>query len=124
MAQARPDERPPLAVIVAANVYRRRMAKDPRWSQEKLARMAELSRSTVAVIEDSRDPSRAANAARLDTLDRIASALGCKPEDLLEWDPEATRVFLNGHPSRFDVIDGEVPDDAVPSPYRQSPVMR
>jgi len=92
MAQVRTEERPALSVIVAANVYGLRRAKEPPWSQEKLARHAELSAATIRVVEGARDPGRNSNALRLDTLERIADALGVDPARLLEWDPEATRV--------------------------------
>lgn len=88
--------RPEYRTIVAANVYAARHAKDPRWSQEKLAREAELSVDTIRLIESAKDGGGRANALRLDTLAAIADALGVDASDLLRWDVEATRVYLQG----------------------------
>lgn len=91
MAQRREDqERPSLAVVVAANIYRIRT--DQGLSQEKLAHRTDLSRDTIRVIENARDPEKSMNSLRLDTLERIALALAVEPGKLLQWDAEATRV--------------------------------
>jgi transcriptional regulator with XRE-family HTH domain len=94
-----PKERPPYPVVVATNVYRLRKARN--WSQEKLARRAELSSDTIGVIENGRDPAKGQNALRLDTLVAIAEALSLEggpvtPKDLLDWSEEASRVKLPG----------------------------
>lgn len=90
MAQARTAERPPLPVIVAFNVWRLRTSREPKWSQEKLAREASLSRNTIAAVEDARD-GRSDNALRLDTLEAIANALAVDPGELLLWDRKAMK---------------------------------
>ena len=86
MAQVKTAERPPLASIVGANVYRLRVLRLPKMSQEALANAAGLGINTVALIEAARDPDRPQNAVRLDTLEAIANALGVDPVELLRWD--------------------------------------
>jgi transcriptional regulator with XRE-family HTH domain len=86
MAQVTPDDRPALATIVAANVYRLRVLKVPKWSQGKLATLSGLSRETIRVIEDGRDPDKEANNLRLDTLEALANALGVPAWELVRWD--------------------------------------
>lgn len=100
-------ERPPYPVVVAVNVYRLR--KERGWSQEKLARRAELSSDTIGVIENGRHPSKEANALRLDTLVAIAEALSLEgaivePGDLLDWSEAATRVKLPGERSHLQAV--------------------
>jgi DNA-binding Xre family transcriptional regulator len=107
MAQAEPAERPAIEVIVAANVYRLRRMKDPAWSQERLARGAGLSRETIRLIEDARDPGKSTNAMRIDTLAVIADALSVEPAELLRYDPEATRVYLQGGSPPLEVVIGQ-----------------
>ena len=88
MPQARTEEqRPPLRVIVAFNVWRHRKAKG--FSQEKLARRSDLSRNTITAIEDARDPTKSENDVRIGTLAQIAAALELEATDLLVWDPVA-----------------------------------
>ena len=88
---SRPDDsRPELRVVVAWNV--RRYRKELGWSQEKVARMADLSRNTIGAIEDARDPEKSENDTRLDTLEQVANGLGIEAWKLLVWDPEAPRV--------------------------------
>lgn len=77
-----PDSQP-LSVVVAQNVYRLRVMKVPKWSQVTLAEKSGLSRNTIAAIEDARDPDKSATALRLDTLERIADALGVPAAELL-----------------------------------------
>ncbi|MGZ5292889.1 MAG: helix-turn-helix domain-containing protein [Actinomycetota bacterium] len=90
MAQAKVSERPPLASIVGANVYRLRVLRLPKMSQGQLARAAGVAVNTVAMVEAARDPARRQNSVRLDTMEALADALGVDPSDLLAWD-EATR---------------------------------
>jgi transcriptional regulator with XRE-family HTH domain len=93
MAQRREEgERPPLALIVAANVFRLRKARD--LTQEKLAYAAGVSREVVRRLEGSRDDLEGLGGLRLSTIEGLAAALGVEPARLLEWDPEATRVYL------------------------------
>lgn len=96
--------RPPLAVIVGTNIWRLRQERG--MSRGKLSRLADLDPRTLKLVEQSRDQDRATNFARLDTLERIASALGVEPAELLRWDPEATRVFLHGRASLSLIIAG------------------
>ena len=93
MAQTAAEARPPLRVIVAANVRFERLAQG--MSQEKVARLAELSGDTIRVIENARDPERSGNALRLDTLERIAKALSMEPAELLRWNENTTRAYLH-----------------------------
>jgi transcriptional regulator with XRE-family HTH domain len=91
MAQPEVEDRPALSVVVAANVYRLRVLKIPKWSQGRLAQEAGVDISTIQNIEGPRDPSKRANSPQLDTIEKIADALGIEPAELLVWDPEATR---------------------------------
>jgi DNA-binding Xre family transcriptional regulator len=85
--QSPETERPPLATIVGANVYRLRVLKIPVWSREKLATLAGLNKDTIRVIEEARDPERESSSnLRLSTLEAIAAALGVEPVELLRWD--------------------------------------
>ena len=106
MAQVKTEEQPPIQVVVGANVYALRKAMDPPLSQEKLAAKAGVTKETIRVIESARDPERVANSLRLDTLDGIAQALRVATWQLLVWDAEATRVFLQSHPP-LSVISGQ-----------------
>jgi DNA-binding XRE family transcriptional regulator len=87
-----PDLRPPDSVILGENIYKLRQRMDPPWSQEKLAREADLSRQAVVSAENNRDTDRSSNATRLDTLVSIANALGVTAADLLTWDAGAKQV--------------------------------
>jgi transcriptional regulator with XRE-family HTH domain len=87
MAQATPEERPPLAQIVGANVYRLRVLKIPVWSRDKLATLSGLDRETIRRLEEARDPGKDSNSnVRLSTLEGLANALGVDPVELLRWD--------------------------------------
>lgn len=61
--------------VLAANVVRFRKAKG--LNQEELGRLAKLSRAHMSLIETGKQN------ATLDTLDRLAVALGVEPEELL-----------------------------------------
>jgi transcriptional regulator with XRE-family HTH domain len=91
MAQPEIEERPGLAVIVAANVYRLRVLKVPKWSQGRLATEADVDIKTIQNIENARDPSKRSNYPQLDTIEKIAIGLGVDPSELLVWDPATTR---------------------------------
>lgn len=62
---------------VAHNILKRRVALDGFVSQQELSRRAGLGERSVGVIEVKK---RGIN---VDTLVRIAKALGCQPRDLL-----------------------------------------
>ena len=64
-----------LLEIVAENVRRRRLALE--WSQEALADSAALHRTYVGAIE------RAEKNLTLQTMERVAAALGCEVVELL-----------------------------------------
>lgn len=64
-----------LLEIVAENVRRRRLALE--WSQEALADSAALHRTYVGAIE------RAEKNLTLQTMERVADALGCEVVELL-----------------------------------------
>jgi transcriptional regulator with XRE-family HTH domain len=80
--------------VVGTNVYRLRVMKVPKWSQDRLAEAAGVAINTVALIEQARDPAKPQSMIRLDTLERLASALGVAPADLLREDG-ATRAMLH-----------------------------
>ncbi len=91
MAQAKEHgERPPLSVVVAANVRFERLAQ--AISQESLARRADVSRETIRRIEAGRLED--GYSMTLDTLGAIARGLGIEAADLLVWKEVATRAFL------------------------------
>jgi transcriptional regulator with XRE-family HTH domain len=62
--------------ILASNL--RRLRQDRRLSQESLADIAGLHRTYVSSVE------RCERNATLDTLDKLAAALGIKPSELLQ----------------------------------------
>lgn len=105
MAQAKVSDRPPLAAIVGANVYRLRVLRLPKMSQKALANAAGVALNTVAMVEAARDPSRLQNSVRLDTIEALAGALGVEAAELLAWD-EATRVYLDANPSHLKAVAG------------------
>jgi DNA-binding Xre family transcriptional regulator len=66
---------------------RLRELRDARgWTQAKLAREADLRQATISELETG-----STQGVAFDTLDKLASALGVEPGDLLERD---TRVRL------------------------------
>ncbi len=77
---------PALRQVIAANVLRLR--KERGWSQEKLARQTELSRETIRLIETG------GRSVYIETLERIAVALGVDIADL------TTRAWFNGERQR------------------------
>lgn len=101
-------ERPPWTVVIGLNVFRLRTARG--WSQEKLARRADLSSDTIRTIENGRNPANE-NAVRIDTLEAITDGLSLEggivePPDLFEWNEETSRVKLPGNRPRPSVIPG------------------
>jgi transcriptional regulator with XRE-family HTH domain len=113
---------PRLATIVGANVYRLRVLRLPRLSQERLAEVAGVGLETIRLIEAARDPRRAVPSARLDTLDKIADALGVEPAELFRYDSD-TRAYLNGESSTLRLIHGSHARPKVPA-AQQLPLMR
>jgi len=123
MAQAveeKAPERPPIAVILGANVHRRRVLRLPKMSQERLAELSGVGVNTIQRIEASWDPPKAWNRARLDTIDQLAAALGCDPADLLRWEPEATRAEFKGK-RHLSALPGGRQE---PRPAIQPPLLR
>lgn len=103
--------RPPLAIVVAANVFRLR--KERGLAQEKLAYAAGLSREVIRLLEGSRDEELGRGGLRLETVERLAEALEVDPCDLLRWDPASTRVYLKAksrRPRLMAVATGGVVD--------------
>lgn len=98
--------RPPLKVVVGANVYRLRVLRVPKWSQKDLAEAAHVSDETVRLLEQGRDPSRKGLATGLDTVDALAKALEVDPSELLRWD-ERSRVYVNAERPAFELLAGE-----------------
>lgn len=89
------EDRPPLAAIIGANVFRLRRYRMQVLSQKALAERAGVDINTVQKIEAGRDASKRQLAIRIDTLEALADALGCEPADLLRYDA-STRVYLYG----------------------------
>jgi transcriptional regulator with XRE-family HTH domain len=109
VTQTTEEPRPPLLQVVGENVYRRRVLRLPKLSQEELSRRSGVALNTIAVLEAARDPAKApkANSPKLVTLELLAEALGCEPWDLLRWD-SATRVKRNGAKRpRLDIVAGQ-----------------
>jgi len=84
-----PEVRPPLTVIAAGNIARVRREKG--WSQERLSRACHLSRETIRAVEQAKD---GVHGFRLYTLEIIGDALGVNPVELLRYDAETTRAYL------------------------------
>lgn len=114
-------ERPPLATVVATNVYRLRVMRVPKWSQDRLAEAAGVGVNTLQLIEAARDPAHHQPRVRLDTIERLATALGVEPAELLRWD-HTTRAYLQGRSSSWTprVHAGEATSSDLP---RQSPIV-
>lgn len=94
--EAQDPEVPPILVVLGANVYRRRVLRVPKMSQDRLAELADVAVSTIQAIESGRDPSKPVPPyPQLDTIEKLAQALGCSVDDLLRWDP-ATPSYLSG----------------------------
>lgn len=73
-----------IMLVVANNVRRLRKAKG--WSQEELADRSGLHRTYIGAIE------RAEQNITVETLARVAVALGCSPEALLSGHRPEPRV--------------------------------
>lgn len=86
------QDRPTLRVIVAANIYAARKARG--WSQEELGRRSPggVSKETIRNVENSRHGQ--GRDVYLDTVEKLATALGVDPSELLRYDPATTRVYL------------------------------
>ncbi|MHB9054221.1 MAG: helix-turn-helix transcriptional regulator [Thermoleophilia bacterium] len=69
--------------MVGDNIRRIRTAKRPKMSQEKLARLADVSRQTIYDLENDRRQNTTEN-----TIERIAAALGV-PSSELRQEPKA-----------------------------------
>lgn len=81
---------PPLSNLVAQQVRRLRLARG--WSQEQLAEAAGISRDALSRIE------RGDRAARLDTLDALATALGVDLPGLIAGGRQVPRPPRGGEP--------------------------
>jgi transcriptional regulator with XRE-family HTH domain len=82
----------------AANLRRQR--RRAGLSQEAVGFRAELHRTQIGLLE------RGARMPRIDTLVKLAGALGCDPDDLIagiEWQPGQVQV---GDPGGYAVDDG------------------
>lgn len=82
----------------AANLRRQR--RRAGLSQEAVGFRAELHRTQIGLLE------RGARMPRIDTLIKLAAALGCDPVDLIagiEWRPGQVKV---GDPGGYAVSDG------------------
>lgn len=98
---------PPIRVVLGENVYRRRVLRVPKMSQDDLAEAAGVAANTIQAIESGRDPAKVPPSyPQLDTIEKIAGALGCTVDDLLRWEPEASRPLLNaaGLAHRLEVV--------------------
>jgi transcriptional regulator with XRE-family HTH domain len=80
-------EQPPILVVLGANVYRRRVLRVPKMSQDTLGELGDVAVSTIQAIESGRDPAKPTPPyPQLDTIEKLARALGCGVDDLLRWD--------------------------------------
>lgn len=86
----------PIASVFGANVYRYRVLRLPKMSQDALAKAAQRDRNTIAQIEAARDPSKAGANPTLETMEAIADVLGVRVADLLRLDEQTMRVILYG----------------------------
>jgi DNA-binding Xre family transcriptional regulator len=70
--------------VVGTNVYRRRVYRTPKMSQEALATRSGVSVNLIRKLERSRDPTMPPPPyPRLDKLEALAAALDCAVTDLL-----------------------------------------
>ncbi len=88
----RPASPPPMA-IVGANVYRLRVMRIPKLSQEALAEKAGVALNTLTAIEAARDADRPQPNPKINTLQAIADALGVSLAELFRQDSD-TRVSV------------------------------
>lgn len=77
----------PSTTILGANVYRLRVLQIPKLSQEALATISGVSVETIRLVEQGRDPSKPQLSPHLETLDKIAAALGTDTATLLTATP-------------------------------------
>lgn len=112
-----PVDRPPIKVVLGTNVYRLRVLKVPKPSQEDLAERAGVSDETVRLIEQGRDPERKGINPGIETVELIAIALGTTADRLLAWD-DGLRVYLDAISSAsLELIEGHgqgTPDGRIP----------
>lgn len=81
----------PSTAILGANVYRRRVLRVPKLSQQGLATMSGVSVETIRLLEQNRDVTKPQLSPQFDTLDRVAAALGCEVHELLEQSPTPSK---------------------------------
>lgn len=79
--------------IVGANVYRLRVMKIPKVSQDRLAEIAGVALNTLTAIEAARDSSKPQPNPKINTLQAIADGLSVTLDELFRED-SATRVSL------------------------------
>lgn len=101
------EERRPAVANVGANVYRLRVLRIPKLSQEDLHERSGVATETIRLLEQSRDQAKPQLNPRLETLDRLAAALDVSVADLT-----ATPSKPTGQPRHLRVIPGT--GDALP----------
>lgn len=75
----------PASVILGENVYRFRVLRAPKMSQRALANLSGVAMETVRLLEKNREPKRKVQLSpHLDTIDKIAAALGVSVSRLFE----------------------------------------
>ena len=74
----------PASAIVGANVYRLRVLRVPKLSQEALHERSGVAVETIRLLEQSRDLSKPQLNPQLDTIDRLAAGLGVEPATLFQ----------------------------------------
>lgn len=97
------ESRPHTTVIVGANVYRHRVLRVPKLSQQGLADAAGIALETVRLLERNRLGGAQLNP-QLDTIDKIADALGVDPSALFQQ--SAMPSFLTGRRRHLSVVAG------------------
>lgn len=106
---------PPISTVIGANVFRYRVLRIPKMTQEELAGRAGVALETLRRIEMSRDPAHKQLRPRVDTVEDIAHALGVEFIDLISYDG-GTRAYLYGVGPDLEVIAG----DAMADDHRDS----
>ena len=84
----RTRQRKPTTSIVGANVYRHRVLRVPKVSQEEFAAMSDVSVETIRRLEQNRDVAKPQLSPHMDTLDKIAAALGVETSTLFDSDEQ------------------------------------
>jgi transcriptional regulator with XRE-family HTH domain len=93
------EEPRPAVAIVGANVYRLRVLRVPKLSQEDLHERSGVATETIRLLEQSRDQAKPPLNPRLSTLDKLAAALDVTVNDLT-----ATPSKPTGEPRHLSIV--------------------